>query len=83
MTSTTPAPVTAVATELTPREQVVAARIAAGLSNQAIAEELGVSVNTIKTLASRSFTKLGVHNRVQLANTLRDRSAAGAREPVG
>ncbi|GGI40396.1 hypothetical protein GCM10010988_28870 [Cnuibacter physcomitrellae] len=80
MTSTTAAPGTA---ELTPREQAVAAHIAVGMSNHAIAEQLGVSVNTIKTLASRSFTKLGVHNRVQLANALRDRSTAGAQEPVG
>lgn len=57
---------------LSPRERDVGMRIAGGSSNDQIAEALGVSVNTVKTYVSRIFSKLGVSNRVQLANALND-----------
>lgn len=55
---------------MSPRERDVGARIARGNSNDQIARDLGVSVNTVKTYVSRLFGKFGVSNRVQLANTL-------------
>lgn len=37
------------------------------MSNQAIAESLGLSVRTVENHLSRSFVKLGVSGRVELA----------------
>ena len=37
--------------------------MAAGLSNREIADELYLSVNTVKVYASRLYSKLGVHRR--------------------
>lgn len=50
---------------LTPRELEILELIAAGLSNRGIAERLCVSVNTVKTHASRVFGKLGAKRRTQ------------------
>lgn len=58
---------------LTEREESIAARAAAGASNLEISEELGLSVNSVKTYVSRAMTKLGVENRVQLANVINSR----------
>lgn len=58
------------AARLSPRERDVGLRIASGSSNEQIASELGVSINTVKTYVSRLFSKFGVGNRVQLANAL-------------
>lgn len=42
--------------------------ISLGFSNRDIAEELGVSINTVKTHCANIYGKLGVHNRVLAAN---------------
>lgn len=52
---------------LTEREQEVAEAVAAGLSNQQIADSLYMSLSTAKTNVSRILTKLGLDNRVQVA----------------
>lgn len=52
---------------LTPRELEVAALLASGLSNRAIAEELYLSVDTVKTYVRRAYSKLAVHNRAEAA----------------
>ncbi|GAA3709792.1 response regulator transcription factor [Zhihengliuella alba] len=52
---------------LSEREREVADRVAAGLTNTEIADELYLSVPTVKTHPGRIFAKLGVDNRVQLA----------------
>ncbi len=52
---------------LSPREREVLALITEGRSNKAIAEELFVSPNTVKTHVAALLTKLEVDSRVQLA----------------
>jgi DNA-binding NarL/FixJ family response regulator len=50
---------------LTERERDIVRRLARGLSNAALARELGLSEATIKTHVTRLLTKLGVSSRVQ------------------
>jgi predicted ATPase/DNA-binding CsgD family transcriptional regulator len=66
--------------ELSARELEVAALVAAGMTNPAIAAELFVSVSTVKTHVSHILTKLGLDSRVQLANWVAARDPGG-REP--
>lgn len=51
---------------LTERETEVLVRVAQGLSNARIAEELVISPLTAKTHVNRIMTKLGAHDRAQL-----------------
>ena len=53
-------------TTLTDRERQVLDFVAAGLSNDAIAEQLGISPSTAKTHVNRIMTKLHVRDRAQL-----------------
>jgi DNA-binding NarL/FixJ family response regulator len=53
--------------ELSDRESEVLALIARGLTNAQIAEELYLSIETVKTYVKRLYAKLGVHNRAQAA----------------
>ena len=57
---------------LTEREQQVLRLIAAGLSNRTIAEELYLSVNTVKTHTKAIYGKLDVHSRTQAVQQARD-----------
>lgn len=50
---------------ITDREQEVLSLIATGLSNQEIADELIISVNTVKRHAHNIYGKLGVKRRTQ------------------
>ncbi|MEX2177096.1 MAG: helix-turn-helix transcriptional regulator [Gemmatimonadaceae bacterium] len=50
---------------ITPREREILELIAAGLSNQEIADRLFVTQNTVKTHASRVFEKLNARRRTQ------------------
>jgi LuxR family maltose regulon positive regulatory protein len=49
--------------ELTPREQTVLGLLPSGLSAREIADELGVSRDTVKTHTKRIYQKLGVSSR--------------------
>ncbi len=51
--------------QLSPREIEVLQCIMEGLSNQAIAEEIFVSLSTVKKHSSSIYGKLGVRNRTQ------------------
>jgi DNA-binding NarL/FixJ family response regulator len=52
--------------ELTEREREVMTLVAAGRSNEEIAEELVITPATAKTHVSRAMGKLGVRDRAQL-----------------
>lgn len=52
---------------LSEREHEVLALLGQGLSNRAIADELYLSVDTVKTHVRKVFTKLGVGNRTRAA----------------
>lgn len=52
---------------LTSREMEIAQLAAKRLSNQEIAEKLGISESTVKTQLARAFSKLGIQKRRDLA----------------
>jgi DNA-binding NarL/FixJ family response regulator len=64
---------------LSEREREVWSRLAAGLSNAAIARELGVSPSTVKFHTQNLFQKLGVSNRTAAAVEYEKRIPAAAR----
>ncbi len=55
------------ATPLTEREEEALALVSQGLTNAEIADELHVSLSTVKTHLTSLMTKLDVRNRVELA----------------
>ncbi len=55
------------ATPLTEREEEALALVSRGLTNAEIADELRVSLSTVKTHLTSLMTKLDVRNRVELA----------------
>jgi LuxR family maltose regulon positive regulatory protein len=59
--------------ELTPREREILAYVARGASNQAIADELVLSVGTVKGHVNHIFSKLGVHSRTAAVARARER----------
>ena len=60
---------------LSPRERDVAARIAQGMSHEAVAAELGISASTVASVASAVIRKLGLGSARELPLFWRD--AAG------
>jgi DNA-binding NarL/FixJ family response regulator len=52
---------------LTEREENVLVRVAGGLTNSEIADELHISLSTTKTHLANLMSKLGARNRVELA----------------
>jgi len=57
---------------LTSREEDILKRMAAGLTNQEIADELIISAETVKKHTSHIYQKLGVHNRTEAAAKARE-----------
>lgn len=53
------------AADLTPREQEVVGLITAGLSNQDIADEMALSINSIKSYIRSAYRKMDVESRSQ------------------
>ena len=60
----------AAALGLPPQQREVALLLARGLSNQEIASELGITVNTAGYHAKRVFERLGVHERSAIGGVL-------------
>jgi non-specific serine/threonine protein kinase len=60
---------------LTNREHEIAALVANGMSNRAIATKLYISKRTVDAHVEHIFGKLGISSRVQLTVWLRDRRA--------
>ncbi len=52
---------------LSDREEAVLARVATGRTNAEVADDLYISLNTVKTHVKALMNKLGVRNRVELA----------------
>lgn len=67
-----PAPGTERVARLSEREAQIAERVAQGLTNADIAEQLHLSLPTVKTHLARIFDKLAVTNRVQVALLVRE-----------
>jgi DNA-binding CsgD family transcriptional regulator len=53
--------------KLSPREAQVANLACHGLQNKEIAAQLGISINTVKTVLSEIFDALGFENRMELS----------------
>jgi DNA-binding NarL/FixJ family response regulator len=58
---------------LSARELEVAALVADGLANKAIAARLHLSVRTVESHVRHALAKVGLDNRTQLATWARDR----------
>jgi DNA-binding CsgD family transcriptional regulator len=58
--------------KITPREMEVIGHICAGRSNREIAEALFISIHTVKRHTNQIYHKLGIRNRIQLANLIRE-----------
>jgi DNA-binding CsgD family transcriptional regulator len=56
--------------QLSPREVEVAQALATGLTRAEVAKALGVTANTVGTLSTRIYRKLGVKTRLQLARAI-------------
>jgi DNA-binding NarL/FixJ family response regulator len=69
--------------ELTERELEVMALVAAGLSNDEIAQRLVVTLATAKTHVSRVMTKLRVHHRARLVTLAYESGLVQPRQPAG
>ncbi|MFE4369925.1 response regulator [Streptomyces sp. NPDC056835] len=67
---------------LTGRERTVVGAVARGLANAEIGRELGMTETTVKVHVSRSLTKLGLSNRVQIALLVRDSGGFGTDTPA-
>ena len=68
--------------ELTPAERRVAELAAQGLANKEIAQALVVTVSTVEFHLSKTYAKLGIRSRAQLAGRLASPpSAEGAASP--
>jgi DNA-binding NarL/FixJ family response regulator len=70
-----------IAEALTPREKQVLRLIARGHTNQEIAEELVITLNTVKKHASGIYGKLAVHSRTQAVARAREQGLIGGGSP--
>lgn len=59
--------------ELTKREETILRLLLAGLDNDAICDQLVISVNTLKKHVLNIYRKLGIRNRVQMFKMIREK----------
>ncbi len=57
---------------LSPGERRVIGSLVQGMSNQAIADELGLSINTVKAYLKTAYGKLEVSSRVQVVTRVNE-----------
>ena len=62
---------------LAPKEAKIAALVARGMRNRAIADELGMTEGTVKVYLHNIYEKLGLENRTGLALLIRDQPISG------
>jgi len=67
---------------LTPREHAVLTCLAQGRRPAEIADELGMSANTVRTHTNKIFTKLGVHSRLEAVSVARGALCGGQPPPT-
>jgi DNA-binding CsgD family transcriptional regulator len=72
-------PAEAASVHLTPRELRVARLVAAGLTNQAIAADLGIAARTVDTHVGNIRGKLGARSRAQVAAWITEHDKDGRR----
>lgn len=60
---------------LTPRQREIMVLLASGCSRQEIADELGISRETVKRHLMFAYRRLGVHDRVDAINAFLERAA--------
>lgn len=72
--------ISALTSDLTPREVEILGLIAQGLDNRTISEALGISERTTRNHASAVFSKIGVNNRAQAIIRARDAGFGLVRE---
>ena len=58
--------------QLTPREQQILALVLRGADGPAMADQLGLSENTVRSHRKRLYAKLGVHSKRELLELVRD-----------
>jgi DNA-binding NarL/FixJ family response regulator len=68
---------------LTTRESEIAAQVAAGQSNKAIAAENGIAERTVKAHLNSIFRKTGLRSRVQLALAFNSQDPVAAKSSNG
>lgn len=67
---------------LTPRERDVLTCLALGRCPAEIADDLGMSANTVRTHTNKIFTKLGVHSRLEAVSVARGALRRGQSPPT-
>jgi DNA-binding NarL/FixJ family response regulator len=55
---------------LTPREQAIVEAILSAQSNKAIADELGITEQSVKNRLTQLYRKVGVQSRLQLMRVM-------------
>lgn len=56
--------------KLTPREQAIVEAILTAQSNKAIADELGITEQSVKNRLTQLYRKVGVQSRLQLMRVM-------------
>jgi DNA-binding NarL/FixJ family response regulator len=58
-----------VGTNLTPRQREVMVLLTSGFSRQEIADEMGITLETVKSHLKHAYSKLGVRGQIDAINT--------------